>query len=186
MVATQEATIVKNKPTVRRKPLLPHRLADRLELPAELRIPATFEDWIELSVDCDYRVEYRNGHVISIFDSNSKTNETMGQATLTHEQLVLNIGTALNNLFNDYQDIIILGFSPRRLVFEREYGFKSRSAMATHRFLFANIGRAVFESRRFEFDDQISPRAGRRTNDGRVVFSRLRWQFYRRTSRQLV
>ena len=109
MVATQEATIVKNKPTVRRKPLLPHRLADRLELPAELRIPATFEDWIELSVDCDYRVEYRNGHVISIFDSNSKTNETMGQATLTHEQVVANIIGALIRLFETDADLIILG-----------------------------------------------------------------------------
>ena len=111
MVATQaiQAIISSHKTETRRKPLLPHKLIDRLGLPAELRVPATFEDWIELSVDCEYRVEYRNGHVISIFDTDTKTNETMGQATLTHEQLVANIITVLNVLFSDYQDIIILG-----------------------------------------------------------------------------
>ena len=107
MVATQ--AIIKTKSGTRRKPLLPHKLADRLDLPAELRIPATFEDWIDLSLDCEYRVEYRNGHVISIFDFDAKTNETMGQATLTHEQVFANIIGALIRLFETDADLIILG-----------------------------------------------------------------------------
>ena len=109
MVATQEAIIVKNKKVTRHKPLLPHKLIDRLGLPAELRIPATFEDWIDLSLDCEYRVEYRDGHVISMFDFDAKTNETMGQATLTHEQIVANIILALGRLFDENPDLIILG-----------------------------------------------------------------------------
>lgn len=111
MVATQAITAKNTKKTTetRRKPLLPHKLIDRLGLPAELRVPATFEDWIELSVDCEYRVEYRNGHVISIFDADTKTNKTMGQATLTHEQLVGNIIIALGRLFQDDDSLMILG-----------------------------------------------------------------------------
>ena len=109
MEATQEALVDKSRNLKRRKPLLPHKLADRLELPGELRIPATFEDWIELSVDCEYRVEYRKGHVISIFDYDAKTNETMGQATLTHEQIVANIIGALMHLFGENDNLIILG-----------------------------------------------------------------------------
>lgn len=110
MTATQVAIPkIPVQKAIRRKPLLPHKLIDRLGLPGEVRVPATFEDWIELSVDCEYRVEYRNGHVISIFDTDSKTNETMGQATLTHEQLVINIAIALNQIINDKFDCILIG-----------------------------------------------------------------------------
>ena len=109
MVATQIAPPEKKVKIARRKPLLPHKLIDRLGLPAEVRIPATFEDWIELSVDCDYRVEYINGHLVSIFDTDAKTKKPMGQATLTHEQLVANIIAALNYLFYSNNDLIILG-----------------------------------------------------------------------------
>jgi Uma2 family endonuclease len=109
MVATQEAIVHKNRNTTRRKPLLPHKLIDRLGLPGEVRIPATFEDWIELSLDCEYRVEYVKGHVVSIFDTNTKTNQTMGQATLTHEQIVANIIIALGRLFDDNANVLILG-----------------------------------------------------------------------------
>ena len=109
MVATQTVLKDNRGKQQRRKPLLPHKLIDRLDLPAEVRIPATFEDWIDLSLDCEYRVEYRNGHVVSIFDTDFKTNETMGQATLTHEQVVANIILALGRLFEDNNDLIILG-----------------------------------------------------------------------------
>ena len=56
MVATQaiQAIISSHKTETRRKPLLPHKLIDRLNSPSDLRIPATFEDWIELSVNCHY------------------------------------------------------------------------------------------------------------------------------------
>jgi Uma2 family endonuclease len=98
-----------NGKTRRRKPLLPHKLIDRLGLPAEVRIPATFEDWIELSVDCEYKVEYINGHLVSIFETDAKTKKPMGEATLTHEQLVMNIGTLLNILLNEKPDFIVIG-----------------------------------------------------------------------------
>ena len=97
------------KKAVRRKPLLPHKLIDRLGLPGEMRVPATFEDWIELSVDCEYRLDYINGQIVSIFDTDSKTNETMGQATLTHEQLIMNIAIALNQIISHKLDCILIG-----------------------------------------------------------------------------
>jgi Uma2 family endonuclease len=121
MVAIPRANFVENKKTIRRKPLMPHKLIDRLGLPAELRIPATFEDWIDLSLDCDYRVEYRNGHVISMFDFDAKTNETMGQATLTHEQIVANIIAALDRLFGENDDLIILGSNMPTFVAEGKH-----------------------------------------------------------------
>lgn len=110
MTATQiVAPLSPLKKAIRRKPLLPLKLIDRMGLPGEVRVPATFEDWIELSVDCEYRLDYINGHIVSIFDTDFKTKKTMGQATLTHEQLVINIGTMLNILFRSKPDIIVLG-----------------------------------------------------------------------------
>jgi Uma2 family endonuclease len=110
MTATQIALLqTPIQKVMRRKPLLPFKLLDRMGLPSEVRIPASFEDWIELSVDCEYRVDYINGHIVSIFDIDTKTKKTMGQATLTHEQLVINIGTMLNILFRNMPDIIVLG-----------------------------------------------------------------------------
>ena len=84
-------------------------MIDRLGLSGEVRIPATFDDWIELSYDCEYRVEYRKGHVISIFDIDPTTNETIGQASFTHEHLVANIAFALNEITMNKPDCIIIG-----------------------------------------------------------------------------
>jgi Uma2 family endonuclease len=97
----------KNK--VRQKSFLPHKTINRLGLPSEVRVPATFENWVELSFDCEYRVEYRNGHVISIFDIDPTTNETIGQASLTHEHSVANIGFCLSEITKDNPDCIVIG-----------------------------------------------------------------------------
>ena len=103
-----------------RKPLLPHKLIHRLDLPAEMRVPATFEDWIKLSVDCNYRIEFRKNHVVSVFDFDPKTNETIGQATFLHEQIVANIGAALCQLFKDNPNLIVLGSNMPTLIEERK------------------------------------------------------------------
>jgi Uma2 family endonuclease len=94
---------------VRYKPLLPHKTINRLGLPGDVRVPATLEEWVELSFDCDYRVEYRNGHVISIFDIDPTTNETVGQASFTHEHLVANIAFCLSEITKEKADCIVIG-----------------------------------------------------------------------------
>jgi Uma2 family endonuclease len=108
-MVSQTQTSVEKKP-VRKKPLLPYKLVDRLKLPALVRVPGTFEDWLELSLECEYKVEYINGDVISIFETDRKNKKRiMGQASFTHEELVMNIGFALNLLFKGKLDFHIVG-----------------------------------------------------------------------------
>jgi Uma2 family endonuclease len=98
------------KPAIGRKPLLPHRLEDRMELPAVVRMPATFNDYIDLSYACDYKIEFSNGDIVSILETDPlNPNITMGTATLTHEQIVMNLGFVLNQLFFRQADFIVIG-----------------------------------------------------------------------------
>ena len=89
---------------------MPHKLIDRFELPAEVRVAASFEDYIELSNACEYKIEYSNGHLVSIFETD-KTNQNilMGNASITHEELVGNLIFALNLRFRGNRDYHILG-----------------------------------------------------------------------------
>jgi Uma2 family endonuclease len=89
LLATPEVIHVKAK---RRKPLLPYKFEDRMQLPALMRIKAPYEDFIELMIMCDYKVEYSNGDIVSILETDRK-NPTiiMGNATLTHEKIVANL-----------------------------------------------------------------------------------------------
>jgi Uma2 family endonuclease len=107
-----EAIQIEKKRTTRpRKSLLPYTFEDRLGLPAVMRLPATFDDFVELLVMCEYKVEYSNGDIVSILETHTENNNIiMGLATLTHEQLVMYIGAALINLFspND-DDFTVLG-----------------------------------------------------------------------------
>jgi Uma2 family endonuclease len=92
--ATSEIVRVK---ATRRKPLLPYKFEDRMQLPAYMRIPAPYEDFIELMIMCDYKVEYSNGDIVSILETDRKNpNIIMGNATLTHEEIVLNIAHLIN------------------------------------------------------------------------------------------
>jgi Uma2 family endonuclease len=106
-----EATQIEKKRAIRpRKPLLPYAFEDRLGLPAVVRTPASFDDFIELLVMCDYKVEYSNGDIVSILETHPENqNIIMGLATLTHEQLVMYIGAALVNLFSPEDDFAVMG-----------------------------------------------------------------------------
>ena len=98
------------KPSVRRTPLLPYLLEERLALPAVMRLPANFDDYIDLSHSCDYKIEYSNGDIVSILETDPfNSNVTMGTATLTHEQIVMNIGFVLNQLFFRQSEFIVVG-----------------------------------------------------------------------------
>jgi Uma2 family endonuclease len=98
------------KSSARRKPLLPYLLEDRLALPAFVRLPASFDDYIDLSHSCDYKIEYSNGDIVSILETDPlNSNITTGTATLTHEQIVMNIGFVLNQLFFRQPEFIVIG-----------------------------------------------------------------------------
>ena len=67
---------------------LPFSFAERLALgDGDIRIPATFEEYLAFAEECEYRVEYSSKHIIS-----------MGSPTDAHELIVMNFGWALNNL----------------------------------------------------------------------------------------
>ena len=115
-MTTLEAVKVKS---LRKKPLLPYKYEDRLRLPAYLRVRATFEDFIELSIECDYKVEYSNGDVVSIFETDlNNKNILMGNASLTHEEIVGNIIFALNLLFRGDSSYHIHGSNTQTFVAE--------------------------------------------------------------------
>ena len=124
------------------KPVLPYKLVDRLALPAKVRLPATFDDYIELLIESDYKIEYSNGHLISILETD-KTNQNilMGNATLTHEELVGNLIFALNLLFRNNRDCHVLGSNTSVFVAENLAGYnpdvvvrKGEPVMKLHKF----------------------------------------------------
>lgn len=126
----------------RHKPLLPYKLIDRLELPAKMRVPASFENYIELLIESEYKIEYSNGQLVSIFETD-KTNQNilMGNATLTHEELVGNLIFALNLLFRGNRDYHILGSNTSVYIADNVAGYnpdvvvrKGEAKMKLHKF----------------------------------------------------
>jgi Uma2 family endonuclease len=109
-MGTLQLETIETKSSLIRKPLLPYKLEDRIELPAVMRIPATFDDYIDLSYSCDYKIEYSNGDIVSILETDPlNPNIIMGIATLTHEQIVMNLGFVLNQLFFHQPEFIVIG-----------------------------------------------------------------------------
>jgi Uma2 family endonuclease len=123
-------------------PLLPYKLIDRFELPVEMRIAASFNDYIELLSESEYKIEYSNGHLISIFETdNTNQNILMGYATLTHEELVGNLIFALNLLFRSNRNYHILGSNTAIYVADNLAGYnpdvvvrKGEAVMKPHKF----------------------------------------------------
>lgn len=68
---------------------VPVTLDERLEYGEELRIPATWEEFLDLLEEAEYRIEYDQGEIISF----------MGYATDQHETLVGRIISLLDQLF---------------------------------------------------------------------------------------
>ena len=61
-------------------------------------IPASEEDYFSVAFDLPFKVEYHDSEII-----------TMGLATPTHEALVMNMGTILNILFGDTDNLFVYG-----------------------------------------------------------------------------
>jgi Uma2 family endonuclease len=61
-------------------------------------IPASEEDFLTVATTLPFKIEYHNSEII-----------TMGLATPTHEALVMNMGTILNILFGEDENIFVYG-----------------------------------------------------------------------------
>ncbi len=119
---------VTEKPKKRRRKLpLPLTFEERAAMgKREIRVPATWEEYLILSHDCDYRVHYREGHIISFIeiDETTKPITIMGEATITHERIVARLIQFLANMFDtsemDYQ---IMGSNAKVFIAEDRRGY---------------------------------------------------------------
>ncbi|WP_435353471.1 Uma2 family endonuclease [Emticicia sp. SJ17W-69] len=73
-------------------------ILERLETNEFVCIPASEEDYLSLAFEMPFKIEYHNNEII-----------TMGLSTPLHEALVMNMGTILNILFGDNEDIMVYG-----------------------------------------------------------------------------
>lgn len=76
--------------------LLPLTLSERAAAPDILRVPATFDEYLDIAQECEYNVEYVNGEILS-----------MSQATLPHELLIGRLLTVFNILFDDNNELAV-------------------------------------------------------------------------------
>lgn len=77
---------------------IPLNLAERLEYEHTLRLPASWDEFLALLPQCDYRIEYTHGEIISF----------MGYATEAHETLVATIIRLIGNMIAE-DDFTITG-----------------------------------------------------------------------------
>lgn len=98
---------------------LPFSFADRLSLgDGEIRIPATFEEYLAFAEECEYRVEYSNNHIVS-----------MGSPTDAHELIVMNFGWAMNNLIGEIDAFRIYGSNLGILIQDTNAHYKPDSVI---------------------------------------------------------
>ena len=95
----------------KKRRVFPRTFEERLDigLPV-LRVPATWEEYLELADTADYRVQYREGHIISFLEIEETTNGTiMGEASIPHETLVMRFATQLSLLLDAPEsDVLVL------------------------------------------------------------------------------
>ena len=89
-------------------------LAERDAAPDELRVAATWEDYVELVEEVPYNIEFLNGEILSV-----------SQATDLHEQLIGQLITILTNLLDDQPDYRVLGNSVKICIAEGEVEFNA-------------------------------------------------------------
>jgi Uma2 family endonuclease len=94
------------KPELRKKRLhMPKTAEDRIDLRvSELRVPATWEEYLSVLEVADFPLHYREGHIISFLEIEENTNTIIGFATLTHEELVMRFGYLLSILMESQTD----------------------------------------------------------------------------------
>ena len=73
------------------KTLMPVTIAERMEMGEELRIPASFDEFLDLLEKCEYNIEYDRGKTISF----------LGYGTLNHEKIIGRLMGQIGSLLND-------------------------------------------------------------------------------------
>lgn len=86
---------------------IPMTLSERDEASDVIRVPATWEEYLELAELVPYKIDYLNGELIS-----------MSQATDLHEQLITQLATLFNILLDDNPDYRVLGSSVKICIIE--------------------------------------------------------------------
>ena len=123
-ISVLENVSEKPKPKTRRKLPLPLTFEERADMgKREIRVDATFEEYLDLAHDCDYRVHYRNGQVISFIEIEDITNIIMGEATVTHERMVMRFGLYLALIFGAESDYQILGSNVKIFIGAERNGY---------------------------------------------------------------
>jgi Uma2 family endonuclease len=85
----------------RKRPILPLTFEKRADMGVqEVRVDATFDEFINLVHDCDYRLQYSDGQIISFIEIDQKTNTIMGEATVSHERIVARFIQFLANMLD--------------------------------------------------------------------------------------
>lgn len=121
---SNKTTIVRQGIPHRPRRHFPRTFEERAALGvSELRVPATFEEYLALAHDCDYRLHYRDGHIISFIEIDEVTQTVMGEATITHEGLVMRIGHLLATIFQ--KDYNILGSNTKLFIGEQRRGYNA-------------------------------------------------------------
>jgi Uma2 family endonuclease len=117
------STVVTPKTRRRRLPL-PLSFEERADMgKREVRVPATFEEYLDLSAECDYRVFYRNGHIISFIEIDEQTKTIMGEATVTHERIVARMIHFLTQILDIDSDFSIMGSNAKIFIAEDKKGY---------------------------------------------------------------
>ena len=76
---------------------VPVTLDERLDYGPEMRIPSSWEEFLDLLEECEYRVQYDEGEIISLMEPN----------VYIHEGLVAEIIHQLGNLFRDISHSVL-------------------------------------------------------------------------------
>jgi Uma2 family endonuclease len=110
-----ESTILER----RKRRLLPITFEKRAAMNIrEVRVNASFEEYLNLAYDCEYRLHYSNGQVISFIEIDQKTNTIMGEATVSHERLVMRFGFYLTQLLGVESPFQVLGSNVKIFIAE--------------------------------------------------------------------
>ena len=94
-------------------PQLPDSI-DELDEETILRIPATYDDYLDVVETTPYPVQFLDGEII-----------IMSQATDTHEQLVIRLGKLFAIYFDELDDYRVLGSNVKIVIPERKGDFNA-------------------------------------------------------------
>lgn len=97
----KQAAIVRTDVPLKSRLHFPRTFEDRADLGMrELRVPATFEEYIKLSLDCDCRLHYRDGYIISFIEIDAETSIIFGEVSVSHEAIVARMGGLIGKLLD--------------------------------------------------------------------------------------